>query len=368
MSSILDSISQPTLMLDCDTAKTNLNRMYQKINAAGIRFRPHFKTHQSAEIGQWFREKGVEAITVSSVEMAEYFAAAGWQNILIAFSLNIRQMDRIRQLAQAIHLEVLVEDANSVDVLAASAPAAFDVWIKIDAGAHRTGVDWQQVQQVQDLARSIEQRRNLDFRGLLTHSGNTYHVNSPAAVAAAFREGVDHLNWLRRQLSGSFGGIEVSVGDTPGCSLCADLSGIDELRPGNFLFYDAQQLLIGSCRPEEIAVAVACPVVAVHPDRNEVVLYGGAIHLSKDWVDLKDGLSFGLATLPQGNRWGLPIEGAVVRSLSQEHGIIRFRETLPAEVRPGGLLFILPAHSCLTVQELKKYLTLQGEVIHTMNG
>ena len=368
MSSILDSISQPTLMLDCETAKTNLDRMYQKITAAGIRFRPHFKTHQSAQIGEWFRDKGVRAITVSSVEMAEYFAAAGWQDILIAFSLNIRQMDRIRKLAQEIHLEVLVEDPISVEVLAAAAPAAFDVWIKIDAGAHRTGVEWQQAEHVLNLARSIEQQKNLRFRGLLTHSGNTYHVESPAAVAAAFRDGVERLNWLRDQLSGVFGRIEVSVGDTPGCSLCEDLSGIDELRPGNFLFYDAQQLLIGSCGQEQIAVAVACPIVAVHSERNDVVLYGGAIHLSKDWVDLKEGQSFGLVALPRENRWGLPIEGSIVLSLSQEHGIVRFNKGIPSGIKPGGLLFILPAHSCLTVQELKKYLTLEGEVIHTMNG
>jgi D-serine deaminase-like pyridoxal phosphate-dependent protein len=368
MHSILEGISQPTLLLDCKTAKANLNNMNQKISAAGIRFRPHFKTHQSAQIGEWFRERGISAITVSSVDMAEYFAAAGWQDILIAFSLNVRQMDRIRKLAQEIHLEVLVEDPISVDVLAAAAPAAFDVWIKIDAGAHRTGVDWQQAEHVLNLARSIEQRKNLRFRGLLTHSGNTYHVDSAAAVVSAFRDGVDHLNWLRDQLSGSFGSIEVSVGDTPGCSLCEDLSGIDELRPGNFLFYDAQQLLICSCRPEQIAVAAACPVVAVHPERNEVVLYGGAIHLSKDWVDLKEGQSFGLAALPQENRWGLPIEGAIIRSLSQEHGIVRFNKGIPSAIKPGGLLFILPAHSCLTVQELKKYLTLEGEVIHTMNG
>ncbi len=76
--------------------------------------------------------------------------------------------------------------------------------------------------------------------------------------------------------------LKLSVGDTPGCSLLPDFPGVDEIRPGNFVFYDAEQLEIGSCASNQIAVALACPIVARHPERNEVVLYGGAIHLSKE--------------------------------------------------------------------------------------
>lgn len=79
----------------------------------------------------------------------------------------------------------------------------------------------------------------------------------------------------------------ISVGDTPGCSLVDDLSGVDEIRPGNFVFYDAMQWRLGSCAEEDIAVAVACPVVSRHPDRNELVVYGGAVHLSLS--HLQDG-------------------------------------------------------------------------------
>jgi D-serine deaminase-like pyridoxal phosphate-dependent protein len=108
--------------------------MAQKAAAAGVSFRPHFKTHQSAQIGEWFREQGVKAITVSSVEMAEYFAAAGWEDILIAFTLNIRQLERIRALAQQIHLEVLVEDSNAVQALQA---IALPGWMGMDQSGYR---------------------------------------------------------------------------------------------------------------------------------------------------------------------------------------------------------------------------------------
>jgi D-serine deaminase-like pyridoxal phosphate-dependent protein len=130
--------------------------MAQIAVAAGVSFRPHFKTHPSAQIGEWFREQGVKAITVSSVEMAEYFAAAGWEDILIAFTLNIRQLERIRALAQQIHLEVLVEDSNAVQAPQAIAPTRVDVWIKVDAGAHRTGLDWHEPDRIRALAAEIQ--------------------------------------------------------------------------------------------------------------------------------------------------------------------------------------------------------------------
>jgi D-serine deaminase-like pyridoxal phosphate-dependent protein len=312
---------------------------------------------------------GVKAITVSSLDMAEYFAAAGWNDILIAFSLNLRQIDRIRALAQKIHLEVLVENITAVRALQAIAPAPASVWIKVDVGAHRTGMDWQELQSIQAVAAEIEKFPHLQLRGLLTHSGNTYHVASPAEVVHTFREGVDRLNQLREQLlQAGFRSLQISVGDTPGCSLCSDFSGIDELRPGNFVFCDTQQLIIGSCSAEQIAVAVACPIVAIHPRRQEVVIYGGAIHLSKDWLELNGEVSFGMAALQEKTHWGKPLENAIVRSLSQEHGVVQFKAGIPPELNVGDLLFILPAHSCLTVQELHYYLTLDGKIIQTMNS
>jgi D-serine deaminase-like pyridoxal phosphate-dependent protein len=366
--SLFDRIDQPTLLLNEAAARTNIQRMAQKVDRAGVRFRPHFKTHQSAEIGTWFRDLGVDKITVSSVEMAEYFAANGWQDILIAFSLNIRQLERVRTLADKVKLSLLVENLESIEALSKSPRFQAGVWIKIDAGARRTGVDWQETEKTAALIEAIQQNSDLTFMGLLTHSGNTYHCENPRQIVDAFREGVERMNISRRALEAKrYPPMEVSVGDTPGCSLCSDFSGIDELRPGNFVFYDAQQLAIGSCKANDIAVAVACPVVAIHPERREVTIYGGAIHLSKDLLEVDGKTSYGLVAFPNEEGWDDPLPGAVVRSLSQEHGILHFANDQFKQLRVGDLVCILPAHSCLTVQLLRKYLTLTGKVISTMN-
>lgn len=287
----IDQIDQPTLLIDEAVTRRNIQRMADRASRNKVLFRPHFKTHQSAYVGEWFRELGVTKITASSVEMAEYFARHGWDDILIAFSMNLRQVERINRLAENIHLGILVENHEALSILARERQAPLNVWVKVDVGNHRTGLDWQNLDELRALCEGIAVQPRLKLTGLLTHSGHTYHATGNREIIRLFREGVERLEDLRNRLSDSgFGELKISTGDTPGCSLCEDWSGIDEIRPGNFVFYDIQQVQAGSCRMEDVSTAVACPVIAKHADRGEVVIYGGAIHLSKDTVEV-DGRS-----------------------------------------------------------------------------
>ena len=81
-------IAKPTLLLDTQKVRRNITRMAEKVQRSGVRLRPHFKTHQSAVIDEWFRAQGITDITVSSVDMAIYFARHGWDDITIAFPVN----------------------------------------------------------------------------------------------------------------------------------------------------------------------------------------------------------------------------------------------------------------------------------------
>ncbi|HPH95687.1 MAG TPA: alanine racemase [Anaerolineaceae bacterium] len=363
---LFDRITQPTLLLDEAIARRNLGFMAGRASEAGVRFRPHFKTHQSAEIGAWFREAGVQAITVSSVGMAGYFARHGWEDITIAFSLNWRQRDEIRALARQIRLGLLVESAESAACLLQEMSEPADIWIKIDSGNRRTGLTWQNTAAVLALAQQISASPNLRLRGLLTHAGQTYAAASEKDICLRYTVSVDRMNQVKAFLAQQGLAVEVSVGDTPGCSL-STLGPVDEIRPGNFIFYDAQQLALGSCAFENVAVAAACPVVACHPERNEVVVYGGAVHLSKDTLSLNGQTSYGMVCLAGEDRWQAPIPGARVRGLSQEHGMICLPPDVMPQVKVGDLLCIIPAHSCLTVACLGRYLTLDGKEIRTLN-
>jgi D-serine deaminase-like pyridoxal phosphate-dependent protein len=363
-----DGISKPTMLLNAETTRRNIARMAQKARSAGIRFRPHFKTHQSAAIGEWFRAQGVTAITVSSLEMAEYFANAGWDDITVAFPVNVREMDTINRLAQRIELNLLVEAPETVGLLSRKLTTPVNIWIKVNAGANRTGLGWECTQDIVTLAQSVAAANSkLRFQGLLTHAGHTYDAVGKEAVTAVYAESIVRMQAARRAVQAAGLPCALSVGDTPATTLVDDLGAVEEIRPGNFVFYDTHQYLCQVCGAEDIAVAVACPVVARHPERDEIVIYGGAIHLSKDFVMDAGHRVYGLVSHPTADGWSAPIPGAYVNSLSQEHGILTVPRAAFGRFPVGSLAMILPAHSCLTVQVMKRYLTLDGEVIETLN-
>ena len=131
---MLSDITTPTALLDERVARRNIQRMADKARRSGVRFRPHFKTHQSAQIGDWFRAEGVTAITVSSVSMARYFADHGWSDITIAFPLNVREMEAVNALAGRVRLGILIESLETARILRENLRAPLHVWIEIDAG------------------------------------------------------------------------------------------------------------------------------------------------------------------------------------------------------------------------------------------
>lgn len=369
MTNIYATIERPTLLLDAARAQRNIARMALKAQRNRLRFRPHFKTHQSAEIGEWFRAVGVTAITVSSMNMANYFAAHGWDDITVAFPVNLREIAAINALAARVRLHLLVENMAAVDFLATRLTAPVAIWIEVDAGYRRSGVAWDDGAALTAVADRVAACDQMQFQGVLTHDGGTYAARTHAAIADAYATTVQRLNQARHVLAAhGFQGVELSIGDTPACSVLDDFGSVDEMRPGNFVFYDWMQVEIGSCTWEDVAVAVACPVVAIHPERNDVILYGGAVHLSKESLRRVDGsLSFGAVVYLEEDGWSAPLPGAWVRSVSQEHGIVHADDAtfaaLSSHIQVGGLLGVMPVHSCLTADLLKRYLTLDGATL-----
>ncbi len=360
--SVFEKITRPTLLLDESRAARNIQRMAEKASLNRVRFRPHFKTHQSAGFSPWFRAQGVTGITVSSVSMAEYFARAGWRDITIAFPLNPRELPVINRLARRVHLEILLEHSAGVETLLSGMRVPLSAWIKVDVGAHRTGIPVEDNTSILRLAGKLSSLPGLTFRGILTHAGQTYHACGAQEVQRIYTSALTRLLECKQALTAAgYPSSQISWGDTPSCSLVDDLSGVDELRPGNFVLYDASQLAIGSCREEDIAAAVACPIVALHPERSQVVIHGGAVHLSKEALSWENGLSYGLVALPSTQGWGAILPDCHVQALSQEHGIVHVTPEVMTSIRVGDLLVVIPVHSCLAVNLHSHYLSLSGK-------
>lgn len=359
-------ISTPTLLLDEEKCRRNLQFMQAKARRHQLRFRPHFKTHQSHAVGRWFREAGVDAIAVSSLRMAEYFAADGWRDILVAFPLNIRELDRVRSLAARTDLQLTVENLPALQALDEALDQPAGIFIKADTGYHRTGLAPGQFAVIDGLLDFIDQAAMLQFRGFLAHAGHTYGAREKAEISEIHHSSLRAFQLFRERYQSRYPDLILSMGDTPSASTMDDFPGVDELRPGNFIFYDLTQAQIGSCELEDIAVAMACPLVALHPDRNEAVLYGGAVHFSKDYLETARGKTFGKVVELTENGWRIPDFEAHIVRLSQEHGIVRGPASWLETLQIGELIGVLPVHSCLTADILKEYHTLTGEPIRMM--
>lgn len=358
----MDNISQPSLLLNEQICQNNINKMAKKARRHKVAFRPHMKTHQSARVGKWLRNAGVESITVSSVAMARYFAKHGWQDITIAFPCNIKEVDQINSLATAISLTLLVNNQQTARILQEELQAGVKVYIEIDTGANRTGLKVNDIQSITNLVRLLDQSTKLQWIGFYSHPGHSYAARSTKEILNVHGEVLRQVNVLRKQLSTTFGEFEVCVGDTPCCSAADTFEGINAISPGNFIFYDIMQHRIGSCRINDIATALVCPVVDIFPVRNEVAIYGGAIHFSKESFQEDTFTHFGLPVKQQETGWEV-IDSSYVKALSQEHGLISCSPDLMKNIQVGDTLPILPVHSCLTANLMGEYTLLNGEKI-----
>lgn len=364
LNELRQQIVKPTLLLDRTRARTNIARMVEKAKENQVHLRPHFKTHQSAVIGEWFRELDIQKIAVSSLDMALYFADHGWMDITVAFPVNIRQLGTIQDLASRITLNLVFEDRETAASLDRQLESLVVGWIKIDAGYRRTGIYWEQTAEIQDMCRQIAASHHIRLAGILTHAGDTYHAMSKPEVVERYNRNIQRMNSVRHAMKKAGFELDISVGDTPGCSLAPDLGQVDEIRPGNFIFFDLAQLSIGSCGQENIAVAMVCPVVASHTDRQQLVIHGGAIHFSKEYLVDNSGRKFYGYLVPlEPPGWGSIIKEGQLVSISQEHGLVEFRDSLMNNIKVGDLVAILPVHSCLTANLMGQYLTLDGQTI-----
>lgn len=355
-------IKKPALLLDEAKCRQNIRAMTIKAKASGVIFRPHFKTHQSITVGKWFREEGVSFITVSSVTMAKHFADSGWDDITIAFPVNLRELDEIRILADKIRLNILVSGWEQTKYLVQHSKSELGCFIKINTGLNRSGIDWDDYEQVERIVDQIESSHNIRLRGFLTHSGHTYKATTANEITDIYNDTFNKLTSLRSRYSSP--DILISIGDTPGCSVVNDFKGIDEIRPGNFVFYDLTQINLGSCKPNQVAVTVACPVVEKNHKRKEIIIYGGGVHLSKESLKLPDGRTiFGEAVIIDDTGWSFPDEKCFVKSLSQEHGVISSSDELMRTTEVGTLIGIVPVHSCMTADLMRQYYTFENKEI-----
>jgi D-serine deaminase-like pyridoxal phosphate-dependent protein len=314
------------------------------------------------EIGRMQHGGALGPITVSTLAEAEAFAREGFRDITYAVPLapSRDKLDRVAALAARVdRLSVLIDSERALRALeeyAASQSMVFDVFLKVDCGYHRAGVDPSSPDSVH-LAMGMARSEGVRFQGLLTHAGHSYNARTTEDIRRIAAEESASLSRFRALLATEgLGEARRSIGSTPTASVVDRFSDCDEVRPGNYVFYDAFQATIGSCALSDCAVSVLTTVVGSYPERGSAIVDAGALALSKDAGPSHVDPEFGYGLVCDVDLNPLPLR---LIALSQEHGKVEGE----ARLEVGTKLRIVPNHSCLTAAMFDRYAIVEKKKV-----
>jgi D-serine deaminase-like pyridoxal phosphate-dependent protein len=358
----LHTIKTPSLVLDVARVRRNAEQMSERIKGLGATLRPHVKTHKCVEVARIQTGGGAGGITVSTLAEARAFAAHGFKDITYAVPIEPGKFDEAMELSNSCERFALITDDVDIppllDEAARRRGLTLDLFMKVDCGYHRCGVEPDRPEALA-IPRRIGAAANLRFAGVLTHAGHSYHARSRDELLSIARHERDVMTEFAARLRSD--GVEVptvSVGSTPTATHYEHLEGVDEARPGNYIFFDAFQATLGSCAFADCALTVLAAVVHRDRARRKVVLDAGAIALSKDRgpVEFDPSCGYGRVLDLGGAETGLR-----VGSLSQEHGEVLLEDDGQLDALPvGARVRVLANHSCLSAAQHTHYHVLEG--------
>ena len=152
----------------------------------------------------------------------------------------------------------------------------------------------------------------------------------------------------------------VSVGSTPTAHFATDLTGVTEVRAGNFVFFDLVMAGIGVCTVADLAMSVIVTVIGHRPDKGWILTDGGWMATSRDRGTSRQRVdqAYGLVADLDGTRY----DDLLMSDASQEHGILSIRPgstaSLP-DIPIGVRVRILPIHACATAAQHDRYQVIE---------
>lgn len=364
-------LNTPRLILDADRLERNAARMRARCDALGVTLRPHLKTAKSADVARIAADGEQGPITVSTLAEAEYFAAAGWRDILYTTAIAPAKLERVHHIQRehGARLLLVVDDGEAAAAMGEAAAvlgARFGVLIEVDCGEHRSGTEPASEELVAIAGVIAACSPQLELMGVMTHAGHSYAFDEPAPIRA-LAEVERHAAVASAELLRARGYAcpIVSVGSTPTAVFAEQLRGVTEVRAGIYLFCDLAQLSRGVCAQEDIAVSVLATVIG-HQRRGSspsLILDAGALALSKDvganrfMPNAGYGLVCDALTLE-------PLESLTVVTVHQEHGGVPVPDESWFERLPiGSVVRILPNHACLTCAAYTSYDVMREGVL-----
>jgi D-serine deaminase-like pyridoxal phosphate-dependent protein len=339
----VSSLLTPQVLVDSGRVKANIARIQALANAAGLRLRPHAKTHKSPTIAKWQIAAGAVGICCAKPGEAEVFAAAGVRDIRLPYPVHPSNAARLIRLMDDAAISIIVD---RLDVARGWSDAmkqvgrVLDVLVKVDVGFHRCGID--PADAPIDFLEAVAKLPGLRLRGLLSHAGHGYHAVSEDELRAIARSEADTLVSIRdRAAEAGLPLEELSVGATPTLRYSATERRLTELRPGNYVYFDRTQLALGAATLGDCALTVLATVVSKHPGR--IILDSGSKTLTNDQArGITKAPGYGAVLNRDGSAFD---ETLTIERLSEEHATVRVDGDTALE--PGDRVRIVPNHSCV---------------------
>jgi len=357
----------PALLIDLERLENNLKSMMEKAEYNGVDLRPHIKTHKCIEIGMKQLEYGAQGITVSTMGEARVFAEAGFDDITYAVPIVPNKFDSVEHVSEKAHLNVLLDNesiAEQLDAFCRKTEILLDVFVKVDCGYPRCGIDPKSPAAIK-LVKKIHKSRNLNFEGILTHAGHAYGAISIQEVKDIAKKEQDIMIQFAKTLKAESKELApevVSIGSTPTTVLTHSFQeGITEIRPGNYVFFDYTQVALGICKVTDCALTVLSSVIC--ESNGRAISDAGATALSKDLGPTHIEPNPGYGKIFQNYKKGVLDTSIIIESLSQEHGKIIYEDMAPERYELGEKIRILPNHSCLTANLFDNYQVVEGDLI-----
>ncbi|MFN3797658.1 MAG: alanine racemase, partial [Sphingobium yanoikuyae] len=283
--SSLDSLPTPCLVLDADRMDRNIARLRAHLDGLGVGMRPHLKTAKSVEVAQRLMPTAQGPATVSTLQEARRFAAAGVRDILYAVGISPAKLPEILALrAQGVDLAIVLDSVEQAEAVAAASRAAgtaIPALIEIDCDGHRSGVQPGDAARLRAIGAALAQGGAL--RGVMTHAGGSYGARGDAELRACADAERDAVVAAARTLKEAGHDCPViSVGSTPTAHHATDLSGVTEVRAGVFVFFDLVMAGIGICSVDDIALSVLATVIGHQRDKGWILVDAGWMAMSRD--------------------------------------------------------------------------------------
>jgi D-serine deaminase-like pyridoxal phosphate-dependent protein len=365
----LSDLPTPQVLIDHTRAVNNIARVQALASEAGVRLRPHAKTHKSPTVARWQLDAGAVGIACAKIGEAEVFADAGVRDIRLPYPVNPVNASRLLALMDRTAISIIVDHADVArgwSEAMTRAGRTLDVLIKVDVGFHRCGIDPHAdplgfIQTTASLA-------GLKLRGLLSHAGHAYHAASEDGLRTIARDEAALLADLRARASAS--GIaldEISVGATPTLRFSAGQEGVTELRPGNYVYFDRTQVALGAASLDDCALTVLATVVSKHAGR--IVLDCGSKTLTNDQArGISPAAGYGAVLAGESDALDYAREideTLTIERLSEEHATVRV--TGATRLEPGDRVRVVPNHSCVVSNLVDVVRLVDGDqVIETL--